>query len=47
MADSSAGRDRIQWSLSIFALALALRGLALWQLSGSLLLDTIIGDARN
>jgi hypothetical protein len=47
MADSSVRRDQIRWSLGVFAIALALRGLVLWQLSGSLLLDTIIGDARN
>jgi len=47
MADSSVRRDQLRWSLSVFALALALRGLTLWQLSGSVLLDTIIGDARN
>lgn len=47
MAESSERRDRNRWSLSVFALALALRSLALWQLSGSVLLDTIIGDARN
>ncbi len=40
-------RDAIAWSLGIFALALALRALALWQLSGSLLLDTLIGDSIN
>jgi tetratricopeptide (TPR) repeat protein len=40
-------RDRILWSLAIFACALAVRGLEIWQLSGSLLFETIIGDGRN
>lgn len=40
-------RDAITWSLGIFALALAIRAVALWQLAGSVLLDTLIGDAIN
>jgi len=45
--DPSAHRDRIPWSLLIFAFALLVRGLHLWQLQGSLVLDTIMGDARS
>lgn len=43
----SARRERQLWSLAIFACALALRSLAAWQLSGSLLFEAIIGDGRN
>ena len=46
-ASDALRRDRIRWSLAIFACALALRALAIWQLSGSLLFETIIGDGRN
>lgn len=45
--DPSARRDRITWFLLIFTLALLVRALHLWQLQGSLVLDTIIGDARS
>lgn len=45
--DSSERRDRLRWSLLVFALALAVRGLVVWQLSGSVLFETIIGDGRN
>ena len=31
----------------MFAFAFALRALSLWQLSGSVLLETLIGDAIN
>ena len=46
-SDPSARRDRITWSLLIFSFALLVRGLHVWQLQGSLVLDTIMGDARS
>ena len=35
------------WAFSVFAFALLVRGLSLWELSGSFLLETLIGDAIN
>src|SRR5262245_14757726 len=46
-ASASRPRERLLWSLAIFACALAVRGLEIRQLSGSLLYETIIGDGRN
>jgi Flp pilus assembly protein TadD len=46
-ADTPERRDRIVWSLLIFTSALLVRALHLWQLHGSLVLDTIMGDARS
>jgi len=46
-SDPSAHRGRITWSLLIFSFALLVRGLHVWQLQGSLVLDTIMGDARS
>ncbi len=40
-------RNAVAWALGIFAFALVLRALSLWQLSGTVLLDTLIGDATN
>lgn len=40
-------RERALWSLTIFAVALLLRGLHLWQLQGSPLLEVLLGDARS
>lgn len=37
----------MRWSLLIFGFALLVRGAVIWQLAGSLLFDTLIGDARN
>ncbi len=39
------GRGAIAWAFGMFAFAL--RALSLWQLSGSVLLETLIGDAIN
>lgn len=44
---ASERRDRVRWSLLIFVFALLVRGAVVWQLAGSLLFDTIVGDARN
>ena len=46
-ADPSERRDRIVWFFGIFAIALLVRALHLWQLHGSLVFDTLMGDARS
>jgi 4-amino-4-deoxy-L-arabinose transferase-like glycosyltransferase len=40
-------REPVFWSLAIFALALLLRGLHLWQLQGSPQFEMLVGDARS
>ncbi|MFQ5417443.1 MAG: ArnT family glycosyltransferase, partial [Myxococcota bacterium] len=39
--------DRVKWSLVVFSVALVVRALHLWQLHGSLVFETIMGDARS
>jgi 4-amino-4-deoxy-L-arabinose transferase-like glycosyltransferase len=43
----STRRERLVLGLGIFGFALAVRGLQLWQLQGSVLADMILGDAVN
>lgn len=40
-------RDRVFWGLGIFAFALLVRALQLWQLNDSVAVDLILGDAKN
>ena len=46
-AEVAARRDRIKWSLLVFAGAMLVRALAIGPLVGTPLLDTIMGDALN
>jgi tetratricopeptide (TPR) repeat protein len=45
--DRSRPRDRLVWSALVFAVALSVRWLHLWQLQGSPLLELLMGDARS
>ncbi len=40
-------RDATTWALRVFAFALVVRALTLWELADSLLLNTIVGDGLN
>jgi tetratricopeptide (TPR) repeat protein len=46
-SDSSARREKLGWSLAMFGVALAVRLAHVWQLRGSLLFETPMGDARS
>ena len=46
LVPASARGERVLWSLLIFAFALAVRAVMLWQLSGSTLFELRMGDGR-
>jgi 4-amino-4-deoxy-L-arabinose transferase-like glycosyltransferase len=46
--DDQSGRGReTRWPWMIFAVALAVRAIELWELEGSVLLEFVLGDAKN
>jgi tetratricopeptide (TPR) repeat protein len=46
-ADRTRRRERLAWCALVFGVALGVRGLHLWQLQGSPLLEILMGDARS